>query len=281
MHRKFIENGFQWGNISKKKKGITGSRYLKKPHLILRKKSRVEDNDNDDSSEEVIEENKYEENDGYYDHFNFNCISEYHPSKNLTTHNIAVNAIRKGNGNDLKQVLSSRNFKRCFQKKCHLCMTSDNEIQKYLIFVENASPCYYGYHCGGYQQYKEIMIQSESAFTSQLNFKQHQEIKKMYRGECPLCITTDTKIHQYMIDEFAIKPCRKYDCLGYDQYIFTEEFPEILSLLFSISRYNHKKLLIDKNPVIGEILYLTTQMLDDTFRELLSYIHLTPLQTKV
>lgn len=277
MNRKFIEYGFQWGNISKKRKGITGSGNVKKPHLISRKKSYIEEDDN--SSE--YEENEYEENDEYYDHFHFNFKPEYNHNQNTTTYEIVVKAIRKGNGHALKQVFGARYFKQIFRKKCHLCMTSDDEIKKYLIFVENASPCHYGYRCGGYPQYKELIIQSQSTSVSKLNFKQYQEIKKMYCGECPLCITMDTKIHQFMVDEFAIKACRKYDCLGYDQYIFSKEFPEILSLLFSISRINNKKLIIDQNPVIGEILYLTTQMLDDTFRELLSYIHLTPLATTV
>lgn len=277
MNRKFIKNGYQWGNVSKKTKTHSHKAHsIKKPNLNFRTEIQSDD---DNFEDEMIEENKYEENEGYYDHFHF--TNTYHTSKNVTTYDIAVRAIRKGNNRELKQVFGSRYFKQIFRKKCHLCMTSDKEIQKYLIFVENASPCHYGYRCGGYPQYKELIIQSQSTSVSKLNFKQYQEIKKMYCGECPLCITMDTKIHQFMVDEFAIKACRKYDCLGYDQYIFSKEFPEILSLLFSISRNNHKKLFIDKNPVIGEILYLTTQMLDDTFRELLSYIHLTPLQTTV
>lgn len=277
MHRKFIKSGYQWGRVSTKNKSRSRTHYIKKPHLMSRRpENHHVDEEDDHFVKEATDDNQYEEMEEYYDYFRFKYNTEYHASKQVMSYKVARRIIQKGNADDLKHLFSSRYLKQIFHKKCHLCMTSDETIKKYLIIVEEASPCRSDFYCGGYSLYREFQKNKSIFLPPLLNVQQYQEIEKMYRGECPLCLTTDTRIHRLMIDNYHIHICRKYDCLGYDQYMWSTEFSQTLSLLFSISRHHPDKLFIDKNPIMGEILYLTTQMIDDTFRELLYTFNTIP-----
>lgn len=286
--RKFSEYGLPWA-IKKKdkpKNKRTSSHRYKIGNDIRRQKKMTRVGDdwfvmNDDKQELAIEfemewrcyeHDSFDYDDGYYtscqpimtnkklarDNF-LDFYDFYLPKK--TEKDEIVGAIRGGNIHTIRKLLDhKKHVDTLMPTNCKICATDDIMIKKYLIYVEGKR-----HSCYLYRDAEKFYNDTYSDDDIQLSYEQHFIIKKLYEGKCLLCLTFDENIHRYLIHVHRVKPCRKYDCLGYESYIFEKDFPYVLSKLYALR--DSLRLNINREPVIGDILSMLMGLNPDLMRE--------------
>lgn len=286
MVRKFNYYGIQSSVRKKKKKTRSYRPRSIIPHKTSRRfwKNYTEDlgQEDEEEMENLFQEEYYIDDESFY-YYNYyslplpsitRCRNNFFstgylfpPSPSLKQQ--MIRDIRSSNLSILRKSYKNIDINRIFQinRRCLLCQTVDEDILIYLIQTEHIKRCHY---CRLSKEKYTDFQNRQSSPSYPLPYQKLIDIKNLYKNHCALCCSTEYTIHRFLIKDHHIKYCRKYDCLGYDEYVY-QHF-ELKNILSHYYNDDHNLYIHLNGNVLNDVVSTIKNLRPDCFYELLDFL---------